>query len=81
MVVVAAVGVPPVAEQASECSTPLCWRPSSSPWTQLSCLGLGQNGSDEIIESLRVLLWIHGGNLCPSLRPPKNNNNNKKTGG
>ncbi len=57
-----------MAERASECSTPLCWRPSSSPWTELSCPGLGQNGSDEIIESLRVLLWVHGGNLCPSLR-------------
>lgn len=68
MVVVAAVGVPPRGRAGSECSTPLCRRPSSSPWTELSCLGLGQNGSDEIIEPLRVLLWVHGGNLCPSLK-------------
>lgn len=68
MVVVAAVGVPPCGRAGEWVfNTPLL-ASLFIPWTELSCLGLGQNGSDEIIESLRVLLWVHGGNLCPSLR-------------
>lgn len=54
-------------------SPPPPWTPSHLPSfsrvPRCSCRsgGLWQDGGDEIIKSLGVLLWVHGGDLCSCL--------------